>query len=78
MNTSTQDNWLTTKEVAQRIGVTERTVRKMIDDGRLQAINVGTKARRRYRVTRESLLEIGGGYVEKGRVPSWVPKHFRD
>ena len=73
------DNWLTTKEVAERIKVTERTVRAMIGDGRLQAINVGTDRRARYRVTPQALLEIGTPEViPRGRVPDWVPKVFRD
>ncbi len=47
---------LTPKQVAERLQVSERTVRAMIASGSLESVNVGLAgSRKRYRVTLEQL-----------------------
>jgi len=49
---------LTEKQAAQQLQIDRRTLRKLIDSGRLKAINVGGGTRRHYRVHPDALGEI--------------------
>lgn len=39
-----QEDWFTTKQIAERLNVTERTVRRFIEAGDLTAIELGKRA----------------------------------
>lgn len=56
------DKMLKIKEVAERLNVTERTVRNYIADGYLKAIRLNGGKKQTLRVTEEALQE----FLEKG------------
>jgi len=41
MSFAPDDPWLSTGEVADRLGVTTRTVYRLVNDGRLEAFRIG-------------------------------------
>jgi excisionase family DNA binding protein len=43
---SDDDPWLTPKQVAERMGLSEQTVRRLMDAGRIPGVIVGRKIRR--------------------------------
>ena len=48
---SASDDWLTVRDVAERLKVTEETVRRWVRDGDLPALVLGKKAGHRIRST---------------------------
>ena len=62
-----QEEWLTVEETAQRLRVTDETVRRWIRRNELHALNVGGK-RPDYRIRRDALdAFISGRYGEQGK-----------
>lgn len=59
------NDWLSTTEVAELIGVSRQTVTQMIRDGRLPARAIERGSRVIYRVRRSALTE-------------WARRHTRD
>jgi excisionase family DNA binding protein len=55
----TGPKFLTTAQVAAILGVHVDTVRKMIGQGRIKAVNVGSKGRPAYRVPSSAVLDLG-------------------
>jgi excisionase family DNA binding protein len=49
---------LTEKQAADELQIDRRTLRKLIESGRLQAVNVGGAHRKHYRVHPDALKEI--------------------
>lgn len=50
--------FLTESEAAQALRIDRRTLRRLIDSGRLHAINIGSGRRRHYRVAKIALAEV--------------------
>jgi excisionase family DNA binding protein len=53
-----EDPWLTPKQVAERMGLSEQTVRRLMDAGRLPGVIVGRKIRR---VLESELIKFAKG-----------------
>lgn len=47
--------WLTTAQAGEAIAVSEATVRRWVDQGRIEAVNVGSVARPRFRISEDAL-----------------------
>jgi excisionase family DNA binding protein len=60
------DAYLTVRQVAAQLGVRYELIIAHIDNGRLQAINIGTKSRRTFRIQPEWLAN----FVEESKVKS--------
>ena len=58
MSTSWDDEYLTVKEIADRLKLNEQTVRNWIDDGKLPAVRIGRRIRIR-RVDLDHVLAQG-------------------
>lgn len=56
-----EDNFLTIKEVADKLNVSKMTIYRVIKAGDLKAIDIGTGARRVYRVSQKELNK----FIEK-------------
>jgi excisionase family DNA binding protein len=52
------DDLLNEVDAAAVAGVSRKTIRKLIEEGRLQAIDYGTKGSRHYRIKREALANV--------------------
>ena len=62
------DSWLSSKEAAHRIGVTQRTLYRFIDEDRLPAYRLG-------RVIRLKALDVEA-FIEAGRIRPGSLKHL--
>ena len=62
------DGWLSSKEAAQRIGVTQRTLYRFIDEDRLPAYRLG-------RVIRLKVLDVEA-FIEAGRIRPGTLRHL--
>ena len=62
------DGWLSSKEAAQRIGVTQRTLYRFIDEDRLPAYRLG-------RVIRLKALDVEA-FIEAGRIRPGSLRHL--
>ena len=62
------DSWLSSKEAAHRIGVTQRTLYRFIDEDRLPAYRFG-------RVIRLKTLDVEA-FIEAGRIRPGSLKHL--
>ena len=62
------DGWLSSKEAAQRIGVTQRTLYRFIDEDRLPAYRLG-------RVIRLKVLDVEA-FIEAGRIRPGTLQHL--
>lgn len=49
---------MTEKQAAEKLQIDRRTLRKLIESDRLQAINVGGSGRKHYRIHPDALKEI--------------------
>lgn len=58
MGASWDDEYLTVKEIAERLKLNQQTVRNMIDDGRMPAVRIGRRVRVR-RVDLDRVLAQG-------------------
>jgi excisionase family DNA binding protein len=56
-------DWLTTTEIAELVGYSDRWVRRQIELGRLKAIAFDAGARRTLRVHRRDFAEFQGRYL---------------
>jgi excisionase family DNA binding protein len=63
-----ETSWLGTPEAAQRLGITQRTLYRLIDEGQIPAYRMG----RVFRV-KESDIE---GFVERSRVAPGSLRHL--
>jgi excisionase family DNA binding protein len=59
-----EDPWLTPKQVAERMGLTEQTVRRLMDAGRIPGVIVGRKIRR---VLESELIIFARGKKKEGQ-----------
>jgi excisionase family DNA binding protein len=50
--------WLSITQVAKYLGVSTRTVRRMIEDGRIEAYNLGTQEYKIYRIDKHDLAKV--------------------
>jgi len=50
--------FLTETEAAQQLKIDRRTLRRLIEAGRLRALNVGSGRRRHYRIAQSDLTEV--------------------
>ena len=62
------DSWLSSKEAAHRIGVTQRTLYRFIDEDRLPAYRLG-------RVIRLKALDVEA-FIDAGRIRPGSLKHL--
>ncbi|MFL2986424.1 MAG: helix-turn-helix domain-containing protein [Candidatus Poriferisodalaceae bacterium] len=62
------DSWLSSKEAAHRIGVTQRTLYRFIDEDRLPAYRLG-------RVIRLKAVDVEA-FIEGGRIRPGSLKHL--
>ena len=62
------DAWLSSKEAAHRIGVTQRTLYRFIDEDRLPAYRLG-------RVIRLKALDVEA-FIEAGRIRTGTLQHL--
>lgn len=62
---------LTLPQVAERLNLSADSVRRLIDAGRLEAVNVSAGARRRWRVQEDALQR----FIEASRSATPQPQH---
>ena len=62
------DGWFSSKEAAHRIGVTQRTLYRFIDEDRLPAYRLG-------RVIRLKVLDVEA-FIEAGRIRPGTLRHL--
>ena len=67
MNSLTKE-WLSSKEAASRIGITQRTLYRFIDEGQIPAYRIG-------RVIRLQRLDVES-FIEQSRVQPGTLKHL--
>ena len=67
MNSVTKE-WLSSKEAASRIGITQRTLYRFIDEGQIPAYRIG-------RVIRLQRLDVES-FIEQSRVQPGTLKHL--
>lgn len=53
--------WLTVTQVAKHLGVSVRTVRRMIEDGRIAGYNLGTNEYKIFRIDKHDLARLVAG-----------------
>ena len=58
------EGWMTTTDVAEKLGVTRQTVARWIRDQRLQATRIRVGKRATYRITRLDFVAFVRRYVE--------------
>ncbi len=63
----TDKAWLSTSEVADEIGFSDRWVRRQIEAGRLRAIAFDAGSRRTFRVHRRDLSAFRHAYLRDAR-----------
>lgn len=64
------DKFLSPKEVANILGVTETTVIRMIKENRIQAIRVGAKKQGHYRIRNawiENYIQSNDAFIQKSK-----------
>lgn len=52
---------LTEQEAAERAKVSRKTIRRLIEQGRLEAADYGTQGQRNYRIDPAALAKVGAG-----------------
>lgn len=65
---SVNTEWLSSKEAASRIGITQRTLYRFIDEGQIPAYRIG-------RVIRLQLADVES-FIERSRVEPGTLKHL--
>jgi excisionase family DNA binding protein len=58
------DPWLTPKQVAERMGLTEKTVRRLMDAGRIPGVIVSKRTRR---ILESELIIFAKGKKKEGQ-----------
>lgn len=57
---------LSMTEVARRLGVSPQTIRRLIDDGQLPALNVGMRGRGNFRISPDDFRKFVASRYVKG------------
>ncbi len=63
-------------EVAERLGCKSQTVYRLIAQGRLHAIDIGTQSQHNYRISEEALLQFLANSQAKTAPQSEPPKQI--
>ena len=69
-------NLLTEKQAADVAGVSQKTIRRLIDDGRLAAVNYGTRDRKCYRIQPDQLLQVAPLQSENDNITLPAPRRL--
>lgn len=64
---------LTEQQAADLAGVSRRTIRRLIEQGRLAAADYGTASQHNYRIHPDALADVGAAAEGEPETPATVP-----